>query len=193
MADILLTSETFVKSVTSISDNIAGKYLRPSIREAQEVGFRGIVGDTLLAKLKALVADGSISQSANADYKALVDRSQYLLAYLAIVELAQKVNFKIANAGVVKTSDENVQPVEATDMDAVRSYYQAKADSAVLDLQNWLLNNAADFPELTTGDVHRIHANLYSAASCGVFLGGPRGKRLPGGTLCKDFEWIDVK
>ena len=177
--EILLTSETFVKSVTSISDNIAGKYLRPSIREAQEVGFRGIVGDTLLAKLKALVGDGSISQEANIHYKDLLDRSQYVLAYLAIVEVAQKVNFKIANAGVVKTPDDNVQPVDATDMNAVQDYYQAKADSAVLDLQNWLLNNCADFPELTEGDVHRIHANLYSAASCGVFLGGPRGKKLP--------------
>ena len=178
-AEILLTSETFVKNVTSISDNIAGKYLRPSIREAQEVGFRGIVGDTLLAKLKTLVGNNTIGSEGNEAYKALLDRSQYLLSYLALVELAQKVNFKIANAGVVKTSDENVQPVEATDMNAVQAYYQAKADSAVLDLQNWLLNNCADFPELTQGDVHRIHANLYSAASCGVFLGGPRGKRLP--------------
>ena len=187
--EILLTSETFVKNVTSISDNIAGKYLRPSIREAQEVGFRGIVGDTLLAKLKALVGDGSISQEANIHYKDLLDRSQYVLAYLAIVEVAQKVNFKIANAGVVKTPDDNVQTVDATDMNAVQDYYQAKADSAVLDLQNWLLNNYADFPELTQGDVHRIHANLYSAASCGVFLGGPRGKRLPGDMdLCK--WWI---
>ena len=182
--DILLTSETFVKGVSSISDNIAGKYLRPSIREAQEVGFRGIVGDTLLAKLKGLVEADTIEAPENANYKALVDRSQYLLAYLATVELAQKVNFKIANAGVVKTSDENVQPVDAADMSAVQAYYQAKADSAVLDLQNWLLNNRADFPELSEGDVHRIHSNLYSAASCGVFLGGARGKREPGCPKC---------
>lgn len=182
--DILLTSEAFVKSISSISDNIAGKYLRPSIREAQEVGFRGIVGDTLLAKLKDLVNTDAISAAENAHYKALVDRSQYLLAYLAIVELAQKVNFKIANAGVVKTSDENLQPTDAADMNAVQAYYQAKADSAVLDLQNWLLNNYANFPELTEGEVHRIHSNLYSAASCGLFLGGPRGKRVPGVPKC---------
>ena len=30
--EILLTSEKFVKSVTSISDNLAGKYLLPAIR-----------------------------------------------------------------------------------------------------------------------------------------------------------------
>ena len=31
----LITSESFVKAVTSISDNIAGKYLLPSITELQ--------------------------------------------------------------------------------------------------------------------------------------------------------------
>ena len=35
MAEILLTSEAFVKSVTNVSDNLAGKYILPSIREAQ--------------------------------------------------------------------------------------------------------------------------------------------------------------
>lgn len=176
MAEVLLTSEKFVKGVSSISDNLAGKYLLPSIREAQDVKFRGIVGDTLLAKLKALVGDGSIEQEANALYKTLLDRAQYFIAYSAIVEVAVKVTFKIANAGVVKTPDENMQVVEQPDLAALQSYYQAKADSACLDLQNFLLNNWRDYPELTDGDYHRIHSNLYSAASCGIFLGGPRGR-----------------
>ena len=174
----LLTSENFVKEVSSISDNIAGKYLRPSIREAQDVQLRGIVGDTLLAKLKELVADGTIEQDGNAAYKTLLDRAQYLLAYATIVEVSQKVTFKIANAGVVQTPDENVQVADQPDMARVQAYYQAKADSATIDLQNFLLNNWTDYPELKEGDYHRIHSNLYSAASCGVFLGGARGKRL---------------
>ena len=183
--EILLTSEAFVKGVSSISDNLAGKYLRPSIREAQDVQYRGIVGDTLLAKLKSLVNDGSIAQEGNAKYKELLDRSQYLIAYLAIVETCMKVSFKVVNAGVVTTGDENVQQASAPDLAGIRSYYQAKADSETLDLQNFLLNNRADYPELTEGDYHRIHSNLYSAASCGIFLGGPRGKRLRGTKYCK--------
>ena len=56
MAEALLTSEAFIKSATSISDNIAKKNLRPSIREAQDIQFRTIVGYTLLARLKEIVA-----------------------------------------------------------------------------------------------------------------------------------------
>lgn len=184
MAEVLLTSETFVKSVSSISDNLAGKYLRPSIREAQDVQYRSIVGDTLLAQLKSLVSDGTIDGDDYTDYKDLLDRSQYLLAYLAIVEVAQKVAFKIANAGVVKTPDEKMESVDRVDMNAVQAYYQAKADHETLVLQNWLLNNWSLFPELTEGDAHRIHSNLYSAASCGVFLGGARGKRILTNKCC---------
>lgn len=176
MAEVLLTSETFIKSVSSISDNLAGKYIKPSIREAQDVKFRGIVGDGLLAKLKELVAAGTITAEANVAYKALLDRAQYFISYCAITEIAEKVTFKIANAGVIKTGDENVQVSTEPDMAKVREYYQAKADSCCLDLQNFLLNNRDAYPELGECDCRRIHANLYSAASCGIWLGGPRGK-----------------
>ena len=36
MAEILLSSEAFIKSVNSVSDNLSGKYILPSLREAQE-------------------------------------------------------------------------------------------------------------------------------------------------------------
>lgn len=180
MAEILLTSESFVKSVTSISDNLAGKYLRPSIREAQDIGLRGILGDTLLEKLKALVDTGKINAQENILYKALIDRAQYYLAYMAVVEVAQKVTYKIANMGVTKTSDENVQVAGPEEVSQMRFYYQSKADHCCVELQNWLLNNAASFPELTEGEVNRIHSNLYSAATGGIWLGGPRSRSLPG-------------
>ena len=174
--ETLLTSEAFVKSVSSISENIAGKYICPSIREAQDVAFRRVIGDTLLAKLKALVSDGSINSEENAAYKTLLDRAQYFIAYSAIVEIAQKVTYKIANAGVVKTPDEKVEVVSQDDLAGVRSYYQAKADSTCLDLQNFILDNWQNYPELTEGDYNRVRSTLLSAASCGIFLGGARGK-----------------
>ena len=77
MAEILLSSEKFVKSVTSVSDNIAGKYILPSLREAQEQGLKGILGDSLLAKLKGSVEAKQIDLEANVAYKTLLDHCQY--------------------------------------------------------------------------------------------------------------------
>lgn len=190
MAEVLLSSEKFVKSVTNISDNVAGKHVLPSLREAQEITFRGIIGDCLLEKLKSLIVPDPeshvrpIDAEENVHYKELLDRAQYFLAYMTVVEVCGKVTYKIGNFGVAKSSDENLQPVSPEELDQQKTYYQSKADAHCFQLQTWLLENSDDFPELRDCDCDRIKSNLYSAATCGIFLGGPRGKRLPGGGGC---------
>lgn len=179
MAEILLSSEAFVKRVTSASDNLSGKYILPSLREAQEIGLRGILGDDLLAKLKALIKDGTLETESGGVYKTLVDHCQYYLAYMTIVEVTNKVSYKVGNFGVTKTQDENLQVASQDEIAKMQYYYQSKADACCLDLQNFLLEHRKDYPELTECACHKIESNLHSAASCGIFLGGARGRRLP--------------
>ena len=180
MAEILLSSEAFVKSVTSASDNLSGKYILPSLREAQEIGLKGILGDDLLSKLKSLIKAGTLDDESNAAYKTLVDHCQYYLAYKTIVEVTNKVSYKIGNFGVTKTQDENLQVATQDEIAKMQYYYQSKADACCLDLQNFLLEHRSDYPELTDCCCHKIESNLYAAATCGIFLGGARGRRLPG-------------
>lgn len=175
MAEILLSSEAFVKSVTSASDNLSGKYILPSLREAQEIGLKGILGDPLLAKLKAEIKAGTLSGA----YKSLVDHCQYYLAYMTIVEVTNKVSYKVGNFGVAKSTDENLQVATQDEIAKMQYYYQSKADACCLDLQNFLLEHRADYPELTEVSCHKIESNLRSAATCGIFLGGARGRILP--------------
>ena len=179
MAEILLSSEAFVKSVTSASDNLSGKYILPSLREAQEIGLRGILGDRLLAKLKDLCKNGTLETESNGVYKTLVDHCQYYLAYMTIVEVTNKVSYKIGNFGVTKTQDENLQLASQDEIAKMQYYYQSKADACCLDLQNFLLEHRKDYPELTENSCYKIESNLHSAASCGIFLGGARGRILP--------------
>lgn len=187
MAHVLLTSERFVKDATSISDNLAGKFILPAIREAQDVRLRDVLGTCLLEKLKALVAsdpqthERPIDAPENADYKDLLGRAQYFLAYAAAANCCEKVAYKVANMGVVKTSDENVQPADSVDVSHSRDYYVFKSDSECRTLQTWVLENRAKFPELDACQCDRIGAHLRSAASCGLWLGGPRGKIVPRG------------
>lgn len=173
MAEILLSSETFVKSVTNVSDNLAGKYILPSIREAQEQGLKSILGDCLLSKVKDLMKTNQLTGV----YKDLVDHCQYYLAYAAIVEVTNKVSFKIGNFGVAKSTDENLQVATYDEIVKMQYYYQSKVDAYCLDLQNWILENKKSFPELSECQCNKIKSNLHSAASCGIFLGGSRGKK----------------
>ena len=56
----LLVDETFIKSVTNISDNIRSKLIEPAIFEAQNEDLREVLGDRLLSRLIELVASGDI-------------------------------------------------------------------------------------------------------------------------------------
>lgn len=182
MAEVLLSSEEFIKRVTSISDNLAGKYLQPALREAQDHGLKGILGDRLLAKLKDIVRNNQTSLPGNAMYKDLLDNCQYYLAYMTIVDVTNKISYKIGNFGVTKTNDENLQVASYEEIVKMQYYYQSKADAYCLDLQNWLLDNRNAFEELSDCQCHKIESNLHSAASCGIWLGGRRGK---GGRTCR--------
>jgi len=184
MAEYLLTSESFVKSVSSISDNIAGKYIQPSIWEAQEVSLKSILGSCLLDRLKSIGLANGFNLPENAQYKDLVDRCQYYLAYTAIVEITNKVSYKIGNFGVAKSQDENLSVVTQDEIGKMQYYYQSKADFCALELQQWLLENKEFFPELTACACAKIRSNLYSAASCGLWLGGPRGKAVRNKCKC---------
>ena len=131
MAEILLSSEAFVKSVTSASDNL----ILPSLREAQEISLKGILGDDLLSKLKTLIKNNTLEAESNGVYKTLVDHCQYFLAYKTIVEVTNKVSYKIGNFGVTKTQDENLQVATQDEIAKMQYYYQSKADACCLDLQ----------------------------------------------------------
>lgn len=177
MAEILLSSEAFIKSVTNISDNVGGKYILTSLREAQEVGLKNILGDSLLERLKRLVEAKTIDQHENIMYKNLLNKCQYYLANMTIVELVYKVSYKIGNAGVVKAADDNLQIATLEEIVAQKEFYQGKADFYCLEVQSYILENRSDFPEVDDCTCRKIHATLHSAATCGFFLGGARGKR----------------
>ena len=183
MNERLLSSEKFIKSVTNISDNLSGKFILPALREAQEIGLRGILGDCLLEKCKQVAP--YLDDPDNAAYALLIERAQYYLAYATVAETVQKVSYKVGNFGVAKSSDDNLQVATQDEIAKQQYYYTSKADYYCLDLQNWLLDNRALFPELTDCACRKIKANLYSAASCGIWLGGPRGRMTPPRKCCK--------
>lgn len=180
--EILLTSEKFIKSVLNISDNVAGKFIQPCIREAQEVYLKGILGACLLTACKERFAAGEFNDPVGADaepYKALVDECQYFLAYQTAALLLPRVTYKVGNFGLSKSSDENLQVATPDELARQEEFYQSMADAQCFELQGWVLERAAAYPELDDCQCARIKSNLYSAASCGVWLGGPRAKRLP--------------
>ena len=176
MNGVLLSSESYIKTTTNISDNLAGGYILPALREVQEHNLRDILGDALLDKVKTIFKNGELGREENVHYADLVNRCQDYLAYMCVIDVTNRVSYKVTNFGVAKSNDENLQVATYDEIVKMQYYYQTKADSYCLDLQNWLLDNKSFFPELTEAQCHKIHSSLHSSASCGIFLGGARGK-----------------
>lgn len=175
---ILLVSADVVKQMTGISDNIAQGYLLPSIQEAQEIRLKSILGTNLLRTLTQMVEDGEIDNPGNEMYQELISQCQYYLSYQSVVELIGKVSMKVGNFGVMRSTDDRASQASFNEEIIKKSDYQAKADFYCYELQGWLLENRTSFPELTDNQCTKIQSNLYSAATCGIYLGGVRGARL---------------
>lgn len=176
MKDILFTTADFIRSVTIVSDNLQDKYILSSIREAQDIEFQQVVGTRLYNRLKMMVEDESILFDFNVHYRELLDKAQYFIAYQTLANLTVNSTYKINNIGLNTISDDNVTTPSLSDTFKLSKYYTDKADHYKMMLQNWLLKNKSYFPELLKSDISELSANVHSAASCNVFLGGARGK-----------------
>ena len=178
MKNVLLTNENIIKSTTNIFESINGNYLLPSIKIAQDIDLEEIIGTELLRKLQSDVYNNKFEDK----YKTLLD--DYVVPFLnysTIVRLIPTVAFKISNAGVTRTDDEKMTNLSATEIDKVEAEYRHIADVYKNKLQRYLIANYNEYPELTMNNtIDKIKQNLYSSASCGVSLGGVRGRYIKG-------------
>lgn len=176
MANVLLTSPDFIRLNSNISDNVNSKVLATAIREVQDDELQEILGTPLLEKLQELVQNNEIDLPENTIYKQALDKAQLFITYKVIAEIIVMLNYKIDNAGLIQTRDENMDYAGIDDTMTLKSHYDIKASHYAYLLQNFLLEHIGGLPELTQNQAYKIHTTLYSAASPNIFLGGARGK-----------------
>lgn len=174
--EIILSSPSFIKSITNIGDNMSDKFLQPAIREAQQIDLQGIIGTSMLKKLQALVYSGDILLPDNAPYKNLLDECQYFLAYTVLSRLVITSTFHFNNYGVNTTQDDNVNTPAFEDLSAVQGYYEKRADAYCDLLQKYIIAHKDELPEISDSCCKAVQANLDSAAQCAIFLGGKRSR-----------------
>ena len=178
--DVLLISEDYIKSTTNVSDNIAGDYLLPAVKLAQDIDLESTIGTNLLQKLQELVYDNDISNKENEMYKLLLDNYvQPYLAYCTIKHIVPTVAYKLVNQGIVRTDDEKSYNITSNEVDKTADYYNHLSNFYKKRLQMFLISKYNSFTELLNWkSLADIRANLYSAAGCNLSLGGPRGKSI---------------
>lgn len=179
MNKILLVSETYIKTNSGLDDNVFGKFLLPAIREAQDISLQSIIGTSLFDRICSMVADNSISNEENFDYKYLLDKHiQPYLLYMTLCNILPLIGSKIANLGAIYTSDEHIQHLSNLDRDSLQDYYEHRASFYAKRMQDYLIKNRIIYPELNDCDCSDIKPNLTSSAASPIWLGGPRGRRI---------------
>ena len=178
MQNVLLISESTVKANSELNDNIWGKYLLPSIRTAQDMYLQQIIGRNLYVTLLGLVDDGTILDTENEHWKTLLE--DYIHPYLierVQADIIPIVSAKVANLGSVHSKDEYVENLSVENAEKLQNMHIHKADFYCKRLQEFLVANAQTYgvDECTC---NTLKANLQSAASTGIFLGGYRGRIL---------------
>lgn len=177
MNNTLLISEAYIKTNSGLDENVYGKFLLPAIREAQDINLQSIIGTSLLEKICELVKTGEIQSDDNFEYKYLLDRHiQPYLLYITISNIIPLIGSKIANLGVLISNDERMQNLSKNDKDSLKDYYALRSDHYARRLQSYLCKNYILFPELKECDCQNMQANLKSAATCPIWVGGAKGK-----------------
>ena len=178
MNSILLISEDYLKTNSNLNDNAFGKWILPAIRESQEMGLMPIIGECLYNKVCELVENGLIENNLYAAYKDLLDdRIQPYLLYQTLTNIVPILNGKMANIGTVATNDEHIITLSQGELDLTQNYYRERADFYAKRLQEWVKNNSQAFPELDCTCATKPNLER-SNNSVGMWLGGPRGKRV---------------
>ena len=162
-----------VRTLSNISDNVNSKVLAAAIRTVQDDELMLIVGEPLLDKLKDVKENGGPEI-----YTEVIEKTKMFIINKVIAELIVMINYKIDNAGLIQTSDDNIECLGIDDTLTLKGYYDSRADHYAHLLQNFLIENLSRIPELTQPQVYKIHATLHSAGNPSVFLGGARGRGL---------------
>lgn len=183
---ILLSSTEYIKAHTALNDNTYDKMLVPALERAQDIDLTEVLGECLVTSLQQKVGDGTISDTANALYKVLLDNYvQPFLAYTAVSNIVLEIGQVMGNGGVDTLTDEHRQSLTFDERGQLKDYWKHHADSYRLRMQNFVKNNRTGFPELSASCAPCGQgANLESAATTTIWLGGARGKMYKK-TCCK--------
>lgn len=150
----MLVSPTKVKESGELNVNVEDRQIGASIRTAQNIYIRDVIGKDLLEKLQVLVynkiqgSGSTIDDVENIAYKVFLD--EYLtdaLIYKTVIDLAIRLSLKIRNMGVVQNSDTNANYANLEDIKYLQNYMETMYNDKLNRIAEFLCENKEAIPE----------------------------------------------
>lgn len=148
MARIYFISCSYLKSHTTLNDNIDDNLLNSAIWEAQTIHIQQTIGSRLFNKILNLIETNDINLPVNADYKTLLDN--YVVdctAYWAWVECIPYLAMKTVNKGIERQNSEWSNAAAINEIEYLRDDIRNKAEFYTRRLSDFILENRIHYPE----------------------------------------------
>ena len=151
MTTTLLISEVKVREYTDINESLDDALIKNGIREAQDISLQRVVGTLLYNALLNKVADGSINDASNSDYKTLLDDYvQDMLLYSSYYNILESTFIRTRNNGLLTPQGgENSAAVDRQVFEMKRTSVQSKFEYYSDRLSRYIVEKQSDFPELS--------------------------------------------
>ena len=137
--------ESFLTSRTPINANIDIKLIAPFILTAQDQRIQPILGTALYVRLM----DGIANSNLTPNEEKLIRICQPALAYWTLHTAIPFIGIEIRGAGVVRPTNEKIQPATVTEMGLLQNESKNIAEFYSQRIQDWLCQNPTMYPEYT--------------------------------------------
>jgi len=167
---VYLISVTYLKDNTPINENLDDKLLKSSIKEAQEIYIRDVIGSGIYDELQDQAYNGTLT----ADNTTLLD--SYIapcLKYYTLTESMLPMTFKFMNKSVASRNSENATAITPQELSLIEQRYRDKAEYYAERLRDFLKENPTLYPKyLNPGSGFDVIRPKNTAFFGGMYLPG---------------------
>lgn len=151
----IITSQN-LKDQSLVDQNVADFYCNQAIKISQDINLQQLIGENLYRAILAKIVGNTLTGK----YKELVENYIYDYLYLdATSEIQIPLAFKNRNAGIVRTTDDNVESAAMEQVQYLKQYYRDRANFYAIGIKNFIEKNKTSFPEYESEDCNELKPN----------------------------------
>lgn len=147
MADVIFISETYLKEMSVINENVDYKILKPTIIMVQDLYIQQILGTPLYNDLKTKITSDPTLATYTSEKALIDDYIAKALVWYVKMEATMEFKFRYMNKGVMTKSGENSQPADTSDLKYLMDKWRINAERYSQLLTDHLLINTITFPK----------------------------------------------
>lgn len=158
MAIGLLINKKDLKRYTVLDGNIDENLYLPQIELAQETHIQKLLGSDLYRKIEGLVANGTLGDGANSDYKYLVDNFiNKATIFYSMLEIIPIISYNASNNGLGKKTSEIQTETDNSDINFLTEKYRDLAEHYANLCKKYICKYSTKFPEYNTNTSEDIY------------------------------------